>query len=81
MLDSGALALSKDDSSNTFAPDTRYGYVCDANTLKRFEGLSVDKVYQEHGMVPVPTRLVRPVAGRRAGARHAGAHLHDLRRL
>ncbi|MDA7949399.1 MAG: alanine racemase [Hyphomicrobiaceae bacterium] len=54
VLDSGALALSKDDSSNTFAPDTRYGYVCDAGTLERFEGLSVDRVYQEHGMVPVP---------------------------
>ncbi len=54
VLDSGALALSKDDSSNTFAPDTRYGYLCDAGTLERLEGLSVDKVYQEHGIVPVP---------------------------
>ena len=54
VLDSGALALSKDDSSNSFAPDTRYGYVCDADTLEHLEGLSVDRVYQEHGMVPVP---------------------------
>ena len=53
VLDSGALALSKDDSSNAFAPDTRYGYLCDAGTLERFDGLSVDKVYQEHGIVPV----------------------------
>lgn len=54
VLDSGALALSKDDSSNAYAPDTRYGYLCDADTLARLEGLSVDKVYQEHGIVPVP---------------------------
>ena len=53
VLDSGALALSKDDSSNTFAPDTRYGYLCDTGTLERLEGLSVDKVYQEHGIVPL----------------------------
>lgn len=54
VLDAGALALSKDISANAFRPDVKYGYLCDVNTLERFPGLSVEAVYQEHGMVPVP---------------------------
>jgi len=53
VLDAGALALSKDISANGFLPDAHYGYVCDAATMERFEGLSVVNAYQEHGMVPV----------------------------
>ena len=54
VLDAGALALSKDISANTFMPDAKYGYVCDAATGKPFPGLSIHDAYQEHGMVPVP---------------------------
>ena len=53
VLDSGALALSKDIGANTFAPDVKYGYVCDADSVEPYEGLSVATVYQEHGIVPV----------------------------
>ena len=35
-------------------PDVHYGYLCDATTMERFEGLSIANAYQEHGMVPVP---------------------------
>lgn len=53
VLDAGALALSKDISANAFLPDVKYGYLCDAETMERLEGLSVENAYQEHGMVPV----------------------------
>ena len=54
VLDAGALALSKDVSANRFLPDAHYGWVCDATTLERLPGLSVEVVHQEHGTVPVP---------------------------
>ncbi len=54
VLDAGALALSKDVSANRLLPDAHYGWVCDADTLERFPGLSVAVVHQEHGTVPVP---------------------------
>lgn len=54
VLDAGALALSKDISANTFLPDVKYGYLCDAKTMERMDGLCVGDAYQEHGMVPVP---------------------------
>ena len=54
VIDAGALALSKDTGANLFMPDARFGYVCDVNTGEHYPGLSVLKVYQEHGMVPVP---------------------------
>ena len=54
VIDAGALALSKDIGANRFMPDAKYGYVCDVKTGKHFPGLSVQTVYQEHGMVPVP---------------------------
>jgi len=54
VLDTGALALSKDISANSFMPDTKYGYVCDVMTGDPFPGLSVRDAYQEHGMAPVP---------------------------
>ncbi|OYW32382.1 MAG: hypothetical protein B7Z41_08565 [Rhizobiales bacterium 12-66-7] len=53
ILDAGALALSKDLGANTFLPDVRYGYVCDAATGQRLGALSVASVHQEHGHVPV----------------------------
>lgn len=54
VLDAGALALSKDISANSFLPDVKYGYLCDAGTMERLNGLSIADAYQEHGMVPVP---------------------------
>lgn len=54
VLDAGALALSKDISANSFAPDVKYGYVCDVDSVGRLGTLSVQDAYQEHGMVPVP---------------------------
>ncbi len=54
VLDAGALALSKDISANTFLPDVKYGYLCNPETLERYDGLSIHDAYQEHGMVPVP---------------------------
>ncbi len=54
VLDAGALALSKDISANTYLPDVKYGYVCDAKTGEPYPGLSIRDAYQEHGMVPVP---------------------------
>lgn len=53
VLDAGALALSKDVSANTYAPDVHYGYVCDVASVQRHGSLSVKDAYQEHGMVPV----------------------------
>ena len=53
ILDAGALALSKDIGANTFMPDVKYGYVCDAQSGAPYSGLSVLTVYQEHGIVPV----------------------------
>ena len=54
VLDTGALALSKDISANRFLPDAGYGWVCDPGTLDRIGTLSVAVVHQEHGSVPVP---------------------------
>jgi D-serine deaminase-like pyridoxal phosphate-dependent protein len=53
ILDAGALALSKDITANTFAPDTAYGLLGDAATGARLP-LHVTIVHQEHGTVPVP---------------------------
>jgi D-serine deaminase-like pyridoxal phosphate-dependent protein len=53
VVDAGALALSKDIGANAHLPDAKYGYVCDAQTLKRFGTLSVDVVHQEHGTIRV----------------------------
>ena len=52
LLDSGALALSKDIGANAAWPETGYGDVCDL-TMRPLEGLHVAQVSQEHGIVPV----------------------------
>ena len=51
LLDSGALALSKDVGAHKYLPQAGYGYVCDARSLQRLGSLAVDIVYQEHGVV------------------------------
>jgi len=53
LLDTGALALSKDISAHDEYPEVGYGEVCDADTLEPIDGLVVDAVSQEHGIVPV----------------------------
>ncbi|MED5360633.1 MAG: hypothetical protein VYD85_19760, partial [Pseudomonadota bacterium] len=47
------LALSKDISAHDEHPEVGYGEVCHADTLEPIEGLYVDAVSQEHGIVPV----------------------------
>ncbi|UWR16683.1 alanine racemase [Sulfitobacter sp. M368] len=51
-VDAGALAMSKDIGANTYLPDARFGWLCDANDLTPL-GLSIDTVHQEHGTVVV----------------------------
>ena len=53
VLDTGALALSKDLGANALLPDAGFGYVCDVRG-NRLAGLSVATVHQEHGTVPLP---------------------------
>jgi D-serine deaminase-like pyridoxal phosphate-dependent protein len=53
ILDSGALALSKDISAQDDQPDIGYGEVCHAETMEPFHDLYVEAVSQEHGIVPV----------------------------
>ena len=53
IIDAGGLALSKDIGANGFLPDAGYGYVCDAQTLEQYPGLSVTGVSQEHGKISV----------------------------
>ena len=53
LLDSGALALSKDIGAHKYLPQAGYGYVCDAHSCERLGGLAVDIVYQEHGVVKI----------------------------
>jgi D-serine deaminase-like pyridoxal phosphate-dependent protein len=53
ILDAGALALSKDIGANKLLPDSGYGYLCDARTMRRLGGLAVNGVHQEHGTVLV----------------------------
>ena len=61
LLDAGGLALSKDLSATEFRPQVGYGEVCDAASLRHFDGLYVRDVHQEHGVVPVddPTAFDR----------------------
>lgn len=53
LLDSGALALSKDIGAQKYLPHAGYGTVCDARSLERLGRLAVDIVYQEHGVVKI----------------------------
>ena len=51
VLDAGALALSKDRSTETLAHDCGFGLVCEAGTGRPMGDLKVASVHQEHGMV------------------------------
>ena len=53
LIDAGALALSKDRSTGAegLAEDIGFGLVTDASGCERIDGMRVDRVYQEHGVV------------------------------
>lgn len=51
IIDAGALALSKDTGTGSQAQDCRYGLICNAATGEFVDGLIVDAVNQEHGIV------------------------------
>ncbi len=68
IIDAGGLALSKDRSACSRDPHAGYGWLVDAATGRRLDGLFVADLYQEHGVVrshdgsSVPARL--PVGSR-----------------
>ncbi len=51
LLDSGALALSKDIGANAALPNTGYGWVYDMEGRHRLGDLRVARVSQEHGTI------------------------------
>lgn len=51
LLDSGALALSKDVGANDALPNTGYGWVYDMDGRARLGDLRVARVSQEHGTI------------------------------
>ncbi len=51
IIDAGGLALSKDHSTASQSLDCHYGLVCDAASGELIEGLQVQAVNQEHGLV------------------------------
>lgn len=53
LIDAGALALSKDRSTAAagLAEDIGFGLVTDASGRERIDGMRVERVYQEHGVV------------------------------
>lgn len=59
VVDAGSLALSKDVSTSKLGPggDVGYGIVLDALTGEAIDGLYVETVYQEHGIVRSRGRL------------------------
>lgn len=55
LVDAGALALSKDRSTENTPNDVGFGMVADVDGRPLVPQLSVSRVYQEHGQVPVPS--------------------------
>jgi D-serine deaminase-like pyridoxal phosphate-dependent protein len=51
VLDAGALALSKDRSTESLEHDCGFGLICDLGTGRPLGDLKVASVHQEHGMV------------------------------
>jgi len=54
VVDAGALALSKDRSTANVANDVGFGLVADAEGRPMQPQLTVERVYQEHGQIPLP---------------------------
>ncbi len=55
VIDAGALALSSDHGATVDGRDPGYGLVCDLDGTPIAPELTVTRVYQEHGLVPVPS--------------------------
>ncbi len=51
LIDAGGLALSKDVSAGEFLEHAGYGLVCPIGTTEPLEGLYVESVHQEHGLI------------------------------
>ncbi len=51
ITDAGGLALSKDRGTSSQSVDCKYGLVCDAASGELIDGLRVESVNQEHGLV------------------------------
>ena len=51
LIDAGALALSKDVSAGEHLSHVGYGLVCPAAAIEPLDGLYVDAVHQEHGLI------------------------------
>jgi len=83
LIDAGALALSKDRSTQATDYDAGYGEVWDINGRRSFGSCIVKRVYQEHGVVtdgrPLPYDKLAIGARVRIGPNHAciTAAAHD----
>jgi len=90
ITDAGALALSKDHSTAAQETDQGYGLVCEASSGTVIDGLVVEGVNQEHGIVtsrkdaldlgryPIGTKLrILPNHACITAAAHAGYHVVD----
>lgn len=51
LIDAGGLALSKDVSAGEFLAHAGYGFVCPVDETRPIEGLYVESVHQEHGLI------------------------------
>ena len=51
LIDAGGLALSKDLSAGEFLEHAGYGLVCPLETTQPINGLYVESVHQEHGLI------------------------------
>ncbi len=57
LVDAGALALSKDRSTEAVPNDVGFGLVADRDGRPFDPQMKVTRVYQEHGLIPVPAPL------------------------
>lgn len=57
LIDAGALALSKDRSTEAVPNDVGFGLVADLGGRPIVPQMKVTRVYQEHGLIPVPEPL------------------------
>lgn len=75
IVDAGALALSKDRSTQATAHDARYGQVWDVDGRPSFGNCLVELAYQEHGVAvgadPLPFSELQLGAKVRIGPNHA----------
>lgn len=90
LIDAGGLALSKDLSAAEFLEHAGYGLVCPLDATRPLEGLYVESVHQEHGLIaaihgeppyeklPVGTRVrILPNHACMTAAAYNGYHVVD----